>query len=249
MADEYRATVARYLLRPDVVGGEQVGFLTTPTHADRRLEMIASEFCVNALRSTALLAFIDDPQKSPVTLETDGYSRDLQCDVSTRGDDYHCSIRFSVSCDVSNLGKDLCLTVLDRIAHFTVRVDELPSREEIKTLARHFRSYRGISHIPAIGFVPFVYSGAEVKIAPLVYTNSIDTEVHETACGSGSIAVALHLARIESNSTYRIRQPSDSIYQVVLESDSKLTKVTLGSEVSLLERKTITVPPSVFGET
>jgi len=249
VADEYREAIARFLLDPEVVGGEQVGFLTDPTHADRRLEMIASEFCVNALRAAATLACADNPDQRIVSLETDGYSRDLRCEVTPRGDDYYCSINFSIRSEVNRLGNDLCLTVLDRIAHFTVRVDKLPTTGEIESLAGHFRAYQAVSHIPAIGFVPFVCSGSEVQIAPLIYTRSIDTNVHETACGSGSVAVALHLAQIESNSTYRIRQPSDAIYQVMLEANDKSTKATLGSEVAILFRKTISIPPTVFGET
>jgi len=248
VADIYRPAIARYLLDPEVVGGEQVGFLTDPTHTDRRLEMIASEFCVNALRATATLACADDPGHRIVSLETDGYSHDLRCEVTPRGDDFYCSISFSIRSEVNRLGNDLCLTILDRIAHFTVRVDLMPSTEEIEFLASHFRAYQAVSHIPAIGFVPFVHSGSEVKIAPLIYTRSIDTNVHETACGSGSVAVAMHLARIESNSTYRVRQPSGAIYQVMLETDNKITKATLGSETSILERRMITIPPSALGE-
>lgn len=244
--DALRASVANYLIRDDVLGGEQVGFLTEPIHADLRLEMMDSEFCVNALRSAATLACQQSNKEGVLSVETDGYSRELQCDVSKRGDAYYCSIAFSARAKVQRLSDDLALTVLDRIAHFTVRVDRLPNRAESELLARHFRSYSAVSHIPCIGFIPFVFTGAEVEIAPLVYTRATDTNIHETACGSGSAAVAMHLSKTESNPTYRIKQPSGVFYQVIIETAGDETSVRLGSQVSVISKDDISIPSKVL---
>ena len=71
-----------------------------------------------------------------------------------------------------------------------------------------------------------------LTIRPLVYVRALDTLYAEGACGSGSLALAIALARTgkESPSPYTIVQPSGGSLKVRLEKCS----ATVSGEVRLV---------------
>lgn len=82
------------------------------------------------------------------------------------------------------------------------------------------------------------------KIMPVVWIRDVKTLTYESACGSGSIAVAL--SQVKKNNDfgqkYRISQPSGSIARITIEKNKSIfIKTILENIVSLLKTTEITL--------
>jgi histidine racemase len=243
---ELRPVIGAYVLGNHIVQAEQVGFLGEPESADVRLDMAGDELCINALRSAATLAFADKPDQPIWSIATSGFSRPVQCRVARRDGQYDCSIELPIDAEAAEVGDDLRLTVLDTIAHFTLRVDAIPDSRTIDALTAEAWERPEVRRLPAVGFIPFTQHEDQLAIAPLIYTRSINVTVRETACGSGSIAAALHALSHDQSEVF-ITQPSGSVYRVALGSRDGARVATLGSEMTIGTRRSITVPSSLLG--
>jgi diaminopimelate epimerase len=223
---------------------EQVGFLGDSEDADLQLDMAGDELCINGIRSAATLAFSKNPMQSSWLIATSGYNGPIRCRVFPVSDGYACTIYLTLETKSTSLRPKFHLALFDTIAHFTLRVPALPDARTIDDLAAEARQRPEVRGFPAVGFIPFKQTLKEITIAPVVYTRATNTTVRETACGSGSIAVALH-ALAPTLTEFRVTQPSGCVYDVSLMRSGSGWIATLDSEITVGPRQTINLPASL----
>lgn len=91
---------------------------------------------------------------------------------------------------------------------------------------------------PAAGII-YVESASQVAvIVPVVWVRAIQTLFVETACGSGSMAVALQQAFTTNNNlTMRVQQPSGEIITATVAINSgQIAQATIAGSVQLLKK-------------
>lgn len=183
---------------------EQVGFLKKPNDKkiDYILEMAGSEFCGNALRCAGFMAHIETGKN--ITRIKSG-NKIFKIITNKNYVELYIEKKDLIIKDVSVLIYD--------IEHF-------------------FSKKRGVktsSKIKAEGFIEFEKYKKYFLIKPTIFVKRVGTRILETACASGSIALAMHLAK-ENKKTqkdYFIKQISNTIYKVTI--DRKY--IILGSKI------------------
>jgi diaminopimelate epimerase len=186
---------------------EQVGFIerSRKKKAAFRLQMMGGEFCGNAARAAAYLWTMHFPRLKKVQFEVSGFSKlvtalieDEDVTLLLPGSFYIGSRRFS----------DGTLVDLAGIRHLVV--SDSKKRDAVKLINRICDGYA------AVGIISTQRKRSVVEIDPLIWVRDTETFVHETACGSGSIAVALADFERNGSNFSCIRQPSGEHYHVIL---------------------------------
>ena len=216
-----RARLARYLMNDEVLAAEQVGFLVPPLYevSALRVEMAGDEFCGNAslalralavmrgLRATGTPFFVEcSGSESPLrvsaesvapgrwrgTVELSPKARILEIELSSAGVTYHGAI-----------------VELPGICHFCIESE--PFSQEtydalLKQLTKHIVS-------DAYGIIPYRENGNNgFSICPYVAVPAAKSFVFEQACGSGSFALGLWLARIRGLTRLDVMQSGGTIH-------------------------------------
>ena len=188
---------------------EQVGFLLKKNSGDYpfSLEMAGGEFCVNASRSAALW-YARSTGVSSFEFRVSGFDLPLRARVD--GADVFLKIPGSILRSFRPVQEGM-LVDLSGI-RFIVAVDP-PKSYFPKDV---FEKYSDPA-IPALGFVMVEKNGKGlISIDPWIWVRKINSVVHETACGSGSIAACIALRGEERGSHFLVRQPTSSVYRVEL---------------------------------
>ncbi len=199
--------------RTEHLGVEQAGFLNLET---RHFEMSGGEFCGNAARSAAMLiAMLADETEFEFTMS--GYEGPVHAVVSLDGN------RASVSCVFPNLkavarptelpgGKEGMIVDLGGIVHVLTHDVFVNDRAVYESRHREITEALGLSDRSAVGVCwiePIGHAGSLMH--PVVWVRGIDSFFYETACGSGSIAVAV------ATNEQEILQPSGQSIRVVID--------------------------------
>ncbi|RJQ35253.1 hypothetical protein C4568_01380 [Candidatus Parcubacteria bacterium] len=177
---------------------EQVGFwMPAKTQkAAGRLEMAGGEFCGNATRA---LASIINKKKS-FFLETSGLREPVKVQASQR--------KSSVTLPLSafRIKKDVCS--LPGITHI------LNSRSITKRKAKEMLRSKHLLSRKASGVIGYkkTREGA-YEITATVWVRDIRTLYDETACASGTAALAYRCWKLEGVRKLRIKQPSGAIFR------------------------------------
>jgi len=174
---------------------EQVGFYKADSPLPR-LDMAGGEFCGNAARSFACFLKELTFDQTRFTFKISGFDSVVTAEVtqcSTTA--FFCSAAFK---DLTGRqkkhkinGKSLTIVDLGGIVHVVVNEDEFPFHET--SIRKDMETIRDILDIncSALGLLRVREENAQVFMKPVVWVKDINTCCYETACGSGSIAVAL----------------------------------------------------------
>ena len=197
---------------------EQVGFVNESS-GPNELTMAGGEFCGNAARSAAYHYL--DGKPGDIKIQVSGAKRELAAGVT---DNLRAWVEMPVVDDgVSTVGDGLFLVKLEGIEHFVV--SEYRSR---RYLAK-YHSTRDVTELlsdarailsecepsagaraAATGVIFCGETAGAQTIHPCVFVDSLGTAAYETACGSGSAAVAAahcHAAGCRE-ATLSLTQPS-----------------------------------------
>jgi len=205
---------------------EQVGFLS-----DGQLNMAGGEFCGNATRSSAFLILGGKPGE--IKLKVSGVNDALVCGVNQNLEAYAQMPIYSnpekITPIVQPNGSSDFLVEMEGISHLitfnTAPISGL-SENEIKQIAKNRITDLNLDKLPAAGVIFTQKQGDLYKITPVVYVRDIDTLFLETACGSGTTALGLVLARMvnQSISQLPILQPSGMDIKVSIDFDGQKFK-------------------------
>lgn len=210
--------VAKKVMEHEYLYAEQVGFIIPPKNADSvvGLEMAGGEFCGNASLSAAAYAkykgYCDNVE---FNIDVSGAEHPLKCCVTLKT-----SFVYRAKCEMPQpisireftakiRGRDLTGTIieLEGISHFVFEQwPELTLFDDVLELLKDKIMAK------AIGIIPYRKLGElEYEIKPYVYVRDTNTRVFEKGCGSGSLALGLHLKN-EITEEIKVRQPGGIIY-------------------------------------
>lgn len=243
-------TVAALVMQEKYIPCEQVGFVCPPRRPDHvsRLEMMGGELCVNALRTLGYLHHRRTGQRT-FLVESSGSDRSFSLAVTP---DDLVSLNFDMDFQHISLSENLSLINLQGISHFVERFSDVDAitREYIVERHEFFRKQyiQYIQHPNAIGYIPYDQKDT-IRIVPYIYIEDTNTRIFETACGSGSIAVAVREHTLfKKTEVSFIRQPSSEIFQLyVFELAPGSFHVDITSDVNLVSQGQIFLSEKELG--
>jgi diaminopimelate epimerase len=238
--------IARRIMagQPDV---EQVGFVVNPTHptAVARLQMAGGEFCGNAARSLAYVLTQKEmyglnPAGSEFFLEVSGTSRILAAKV--KGNNSRVAMPINSRKDAIRSIGELTIVELEGIAH--VLVNQQPPAD-LMAEARRILDETGLKSLQSAGVVYWTPCREGIRITPVVWVRDVETLVAETACGSGTVCVAIaQAAGHERNGIFRlpVYQPSGGGMDALVEfKNGSLGDAFIEGPVEILEEGELTI--------
>lgn len=198
---------------------EQVGFWVRAKNKnnDGRLEMAGGEFCGNALRCLAIL-IKNSTGKTEIRLESSG--QDDFIDANVRGK----TSEIELSLNDFKCSENSCF--LTGIAYF-ITDKKILKNEAKKLLVKNYNNF------PASGVIFYKKDKNIFSIKPIILVKDIGTLIEETACGSGTMALAYFMYSKYKIEKFQIKQPSNSIFRVSI----KNKKISLSGKVTNIEEK------------
>jgi len=220
-----RINDALMTLYPDLI--EQVGFIDISDPQQNKLIMAGGEFCGNATRSTAYIALGGKPGE--ILLTVSGVQDKLKAGVTESGEAF---AQMPIYPELDRVEKDsknpnASTVYLQGITQYVVWNDLNiigMNQDEIKAYAQQLlkeKEYDVAYPASGVMFVSETNKGLELK--PVVYVRDINTHFFETACGSGTAAIGLVLAKEKQNSINElpIYQPSGLPIRITVNYDKK----------------------------
>ena len=172
---------------------EQVGYLTAPKNpgARARLQMMGGEFCGNASMATAAFLAQEDGlgegKEAEILLEVSGTDKPVSCRVRRMHEGWSGTVDMPLirKAEEIRIGEEKLIAVtLPGMVHL-IKAGTGLEKNRAETL---IREAAGIVRAPAIGLLQ--WDEKTQAMIPLVYVRESGTLVWETACGSGSTAIA-----------------------------------------------------------
>ena len=213
---------------------EQVGFID---REQLRLEMAGGEFCGNATRCAAF-TFLKKKAGS-VLIKASGVRNKLQAGVDLKGNVW---AQMPIYSDISKIGfvDGLYIVPLQGITQVVVyRQAKFSSERAAKTQAVKILRLLNLDVSQKASGVMFVTRKNNLAIEPVVWVRSIKTLFYETACASGTTAVALveALKNKSSLTNIPIIQPSgEEITVSVSLKNGKFSKARICGQIKLFGR-------------
>lgn len=227
--------------RPEV---EQVGYLEPPSlpGAQVRLQMMGGEFCGNATMSTVAYLFQQGKVScnNPVLLEVSGASNLISCTLDEQDDAFWGTVDMPLptqfgTVELPGLGF-VPAVFFPGIVHCIIpsgRMIQVEAEAAIRPLCMSLGA-------PACGIL--LFDSVLGSFTPLVYVASTDTAVWESGCGSGSAALAAHLAaEARRGQTVSLRQPGGVIIASATWDGEVVSALSITGRIRRLEDGTITI--------
>lgn len=223
-----RAEVARLLMDAGHLQAEQVGFLDLRSRPVR-LDMMGGEFCGNACRAAAAVMVKEGVGLAPEgaelcgDLSVSGVERPVRLKAVDGGE---CWVEMPMPETAAQGGENwatelepgIGLVRLPGITHLCLDEDRHPFAEDFAGAAVALRARFGLDG-DAVGCI-WYKARPDCAIKPVVWVRSTASTHFETGCGSGSLALALWLARGQNFPTdLKVLQPSGSRIGVRLGAD------------------------------
>ena len=190
--------------------------------------MMGNEFCLNAARVAGAYYF-DKTKKTVVKIQVSGFAKALEINKKP-GNIISARVPMQILKRNNQLEKGW-LVELEGIKYFigfNLKNFEKDMRGIIKAYKRNS---------PAMGVINVFKNENLYFIKPVVWVKLTNSLTHETACASGSVAVALVLKQIEKKKSYfSLIQPSGVSYKINLSKKY----VTVSSRVKNMGIKQIT---------
>lgn len=192
---------------------EQVGFIESPTlHGSKvRLQMAGGEFCGNAARSIAYW-YSQKYQQPIVNFEVSGLDKVLLANITSDLVELFLPKEFFLSASAIPEG---IIVNLRGITH--IIIDKPLNDPSVNDLLNKYKN-----NYDALGIMSYKIENDEIVLDPLVFVRSINTYYNESACGSGTVALALAINTFFSKQkpVVAVRQPSGEYLTVFFHKNS-----------------------------
>lgn len=240
VAPERYPLIAAKLMRPEHVGGEQVGFVAEPSDGPRRLAMMGGEFCGNACRALAAVLHLEEGAPAKGSLLCSGAESPISYEVTRHeSGETGSSVEFPLPPDrfkIIGLEDGMFLVDLPGISHIILNERRYSQTTDLAWSASVLRKRYALENKDAVGVVWFTEASVPnreiFRITPVVWVKSTNSTHVESACGSGTLALALFLQRLrrengapENTSDHEglisVRQPSGAIFRSGLRADTQ----------------------------
>jgi len=239
VAREEHAKIANILMDCTYhLGAEQVGYVEASQNqkAIAHLQMMGGEFCGNATRS---LAFMLVARKYPNIIIQNGIAKfyltvsgvQEPLEVEVECDDNENPISAKVQMPIYSSIDSVCqresvkLVSLEGISHIIVDNDKTPfHKESYKDDFIEFRDSLELKDKEAVGVMwKTIEEDNSISMEPVVWVKETNSYYYETSCGSGTVALALSMAK-DNNQAYqefKIYQPSGKYIMAIVEKNDK----------------------------
>lgn len=227
---------------------EQVGYVSLDGHYPR-LDMMGGEFCGNASRSLAALLALNKDKRLVEKdeclwgeISVSGVDRNLKFKVSKSGDRFDSWVEMPIQSDdecVKQIKSGLSIVYLDGITHILLDQCIFPFPScNYKEAAEGIRMDMGLDSEEAVGCIWYSREKEKWQIRPVVWVRGTNSTYYETACGSGTTALGLYLAKEgRKNIRCEIGQPSGQTISAEVQYNTVLHKYKsawIGGEVSII---------------
>lgn len=202
---------------------EQVGFLSNKIN---RLEMAGGEFCMNATRC-AIYEYSKE-NKEKVELSVSGTNKKL---IGRKLNDNKVEVKLDIGKNIEELieakneftcvkidGILIAILYEEKSKKYIqkLRENEETTKDELKQLM----ITEIASEEKAIGIMLLEKESGKIKINPIVWVKEIDTVFYETACGSGSLGIAIYNYLKNKDKKIELIQPSGYSINIELEGNN-----------------------------
>lgn len=209
------------VLRMQMTGGEFCGNATRSAAA-----LIAETFSSGeSLASVADYSLIQrDGDVLAFSLEVSGTDNLVSARVrpNNRGWDVEINlprmagrdVAFGVPLSLAGERVECSVVNLEGISHILIPGSELPfknDQDRFQLMVADAVSQLGWGDNAAFGLIWVTENGEQLSIEPVVYVKSIQTCIYESACGSGTIAVALAGTPEGESGLVSVQQPSGAV--------------------------------------
>ncbi|MCO0599967.1 hypothetical protein NGI46_21455 [Peribacillus butanolivorans] len=218
VAQAHYAQIANTIMNYEYLNAEQVGFLVAPKNKNSilRLEMSGGEFCGNAILSAAAYCYYKGFCKdNSFLLETSGSETPLACDIEVKSPSV-----FEARAEMPQpiYTKDVVVNIngnsisgsivqLKGITHFLTEF--WPSKDDFRLI---LEAVTKKIEDKAIGIIPYRrLMENEYEVLPFVYVKETGSRFFERACGSGTLALGVYLAKKNKECKFKIHQPGGII--------------------------------------
>lgn len=211
------------------IHAEQVGFITEPQNeeATLRLEMSGGEFCGNGvLAAGALAGYLGMNNSNSFRIESSGVDETLECTIR-QNDERSYVVNSSMPLDYNYRewkdvvqGRDLTGMLIEfrGITHLLIQDDVLDD-ELIEMIVKRLAQQLSVE---ALGVISYKESTGGYRIKPCVYVPGTGSLVFERGCGSGTLALGLHISNQKKESMeLNVKQPGGTIKVEIILSTSE----------------------------
>ncbi len=224
VAPSLRAPIARQLLQTSHLHAEQVGFLRLDTDPVR-LDMMGGEFCGNACRAVGAVMVREKTgleRKNDMLCSRIAVSGvDELLNICVKQDTSFCRTQMPLleAPDITRPAPGLSLVRLPGITHLCLDEKLYPFPKEYVQAVIDWRRQLRLNEL-AVGCI--WYRSENLSIQPVVWVQETNSTCYESACGSGSLAVALTLTpEDKKKSDFQILQPSGARIGVELDTTAR----------------------------
>lgn len=251
---EKYAEISEKIISYENLFAEQVGFLKPPfdKNNDAHLHMMGGEFCGNATRSLAAYTtfnnqrfFENGADACKLNIEVFGQDQALECNVTKTSLDntFYTDIQMPLPIGkmqiIDEIGsiKNIKKIDFNGITHFSVDDKNFNNIEEREVFFGEVKNFMEENQSSYMAFGIMFYDYEKSFMTPLVYVKGTDSLFWEKSCASGTSAFA-SMMTFEKNKSLNIdiAQPGGSINVNTTFENGKITKIILGSEVSVIAK-------------
>lgn len=251
---EKYAKISEKIISYENLFAEQVGFLKPPfdKNNDAHLHMMGGEFCGNATRCLAAYTafnnqryFENGADACKLNIEVFGQDQALECNVTKTSLDntFYTDIQMPLPIGkmhiIDEIGsiKNIKKIDFNGITHFSVDDKNFNNIEEREAFFGEVKNFMEENQSSYMAFGIMFYDYEKSFMAPLVYVKGTDSLFWEKSCASGTSAFA-SMMTFEKNKSLNIdiAQPGGSINVNTTFENGKITKIILGSEVSVIAK-------------
>lgn len=190
---------------------EQVGFIN-PDISNPELVMAGGEFCGNATRSAIKYYLKDNDGK--LKIKVSGVKEKLLAGQDKEGNVWVDMpiIKGVFSNSIRVLNDKSAIIKIYGITHVIVEGNQ---SDDYKNMAYRILKKENLLNEDAAGVIFEFKKDNNIEIIPIVYVKKINTFFYETACGSGTCALAIYESfKRKNNVDLNVLQPSGNIINV-----------------------------------
>jgi hypothetical protein len=226
--------------------------------------MMGGEFCVNACRAMAALLHAEqrlsllappegfmcpDPEPDRERADPNWRYGLMRCsgapgDLAVRARELNpftteagVCLRLSALPPVEDLAEGIHLVRLPGISHLILNTTLHPVPADWRKAAAGLRRRFKLEDEEAAGCL-WLDHDKTALLMPVVWVRATDTAQQETACGSGSLACALHLlqGKGQNGGRVNIRQPGGEALDIIVREQAKSIRIWISGRVACVAR-------------
>ena len=244
---EQHLEVAEKLIAYGSVYAEQAGYIEEPVdpQAEKRLQMMAGEFCGNATLSLAAVLAEEKNlavgEETDILLEVSGAEHLVNCHLRKEEKGFFGRVAMPLpegieykKFHLENETYELPVVVFEGISHIIVPAD-LWGADGVRKAELAAKEWA--DEMPA-AFGILLFDEANSTCRPLVSVQGV-TLIWERGCGSGTSAVGCYLAEKEGKSiSISLKQPGGIMGAEVSVENGKVTSLHITGKVSIVAKGT-----------